>query len=144
MSLISFRVPGDPQSLKRHRHFNRGKFVQTYDPSKGDKADFLAIAMANRPEAPLDEPLEMLLTFCFSRPRAHYRTGRYAHLLKDSAPVWHTKIPDADNLIKFVCDSLNGVFWRDDSVICSVNAEKLYGEAPYTHVDVRRMGDATL
>ena len=38
---ITFTVPGNPKALKRHRTVQHGKFSRQYDPSEGDKADFL-------------------------------------------------------------------------------------------------------
>jgi Holliday junction resolvase RusA-like endonuclease len=136
---ISFTVPGNPVALKRHRSFTRGTMHGTYDPSKGDKADFLAKAMENRPDEPLDEPLFVSLTFCFIRPKSHFRTGKYSHELKPNAPAWHTKTPDADNLAKFVCDSLNGIFWRDDSIVCHLTVSKEYSNAPRTTIYIKTL-----
>jgi Holliday junction resolvase RusA-like endonuclease len=140
--IIDFKIPGKPVALKRHRTVRIGDFNKNYDPSEGDKKDFLVLAMGNKPNIPLDEPLYVKLTFCFPRPKAHFRTGKNSHLLKDSAPKWHTGTPDCDNLIKFVCDSLNGIFWKDDKCICSVSAEKIYeidGITPHIHVQVKKI-----
>lgn len=134
--IIELEVAGEPQSLKRHRSFRVGNGIRQYDPSKGSKQDFLAIAHANKPDAPLDVPLEVHLEFQFSRPKSHYRTGKNAHLLKESAPKYHTKVPDNDNLLKFVCDALNKVFWRDDAVIARTIVTKVYSETPKTIMTV--------
>ena len=136
---IDFKVPGKPQALKRHRTFQKGNFKGSYDPSSEDKSDFLVKAIENKPDIPLDEPLHVNLTFCFLRPKSHFRTGSKSHLLKDSAPKYHTSIPDVDNLIKFVADSLNGIFWKDDSRICNILAEKIYGEQPYIHIRITKL-----
>ena len=39
---------------------------------------------------------------------------------------YHFKRPDLDNLIKFVCDACMGVLYKDDSIIVSINAKKVY------------------
>ena len=64
------------------------------------------------------------------RPKHHYRTGKYKHLLKDSYKdiIYHSVVPDLDNLVKFICDVMNKGFYIDDSQICILQAEKLYGE----------------
>lgn len=36
--------------------------------------------------------------------------------------------PDVDNLAKLVLDAMNGVVYIDDSQICSLKCEKLYGD----------------
>ena len=127
---LEFMIPGNPVALKRHRTVKVGKFTKQYDPSEGDKGDFLAKAMQVKPDVPFDEPLKVNMHFFFKRPKAHFRTGKDAGFLKDSAPKWHTNIPDVDNLVKFVCDSLNGVFWLDDKCICELTALKEYSTYP--------------
>lgn len=136
---ITFIVPGNPIALKRHRSFQRGDFKGTYDPSKGDKSDFLAKAMAFKPDVPFDEPLHVKLSFYFQRPKAHYRTGKFSGELKESAPTWHTSTPDADNLVKFAVDSFNKIFWRDDSIICQLVVIKMYSENPRVHIQISKI-----
>jgi len=138
---ISFSVPGNPVALKRHRTFKKGDLVGTYDPSKGDKKDFLSKSMGYKPAILLDEPLRVELSFYFYRPRSHYRTGKYSNILKKDAPTWHTKIPDSDNLIKFVCDSFNGVFWRDDSLICELYVTKTYSVNPSVNIQIFKLNE---
>ena len=127
---IKFEVPGNPKALKRHRTVKAGKFNREYDPSIDDKADFLAMAMNNRPSVPLDQPLFVKYEFYFQRPKAHYGTGSKAHILKSSAPMWHTNTPDSDNLEKFINDALNTIFWKDDKCICAWSGIKKYSENP--------------
>ena len=136
---ITFTVPGNPKALKRHRSFQKGDFKGTYDPSEGDKGDFLAKAMAFKPDVPLDEPLHVKLSFYFQRPKNHYRTGKFSGVLKESAPVWHTSTPDADNVLKFVADALNKIFWRDDSIICHLVVLKMYSESPRIAVQITKL-----
>lgn len=122
---IYFEIPGDPIALKRHRHTKSGF---SYDPSKNDKADFLAKCMNNKPSKPFTKAVALELEFIFTRPKSHFGTGRNSGVLKPSAPEFHTKRPDLDNLIKFVEDALNGVFYTDDRQIMYVGATKTYGE----------------
>lgn len=136
---IEFMVPGNPKALKRHRTVKKGKFIGTYDPSVNDKADFLAMAIQHKPPIPYNEALFVEFNFLFSRPKNHYRTGSKAHLLKDSAPHYHTGTPDADNLAKFVCDAFNGVFWRDDSCISEMFITKTYHTTPGIIVKIKTL-----
>jgi len=131
--MILFTIKGDPKALKRHRTFRRGKLTGQYDPSQGDKADFLSIAHKYAPDKPIDVPIHLRATFIFQRPKNHYRANGQ---VKSQFGSQHIGRPDVDNLIKFVCDSLNGVFWRDDSLIFWVNAQKKYGDAPLTEIEI--------
>lgn len=144
MTDYEFTVLGEPQALKRHRTFRRGNFVGTYDPSKADKKDFVAAIQQNAPPKPIDAPLAITVKFYFSRPKSHYRTGKYAGVLKPNAPIWHTKRPDIDNLLKFIADSLNGVFWRDDTLICQVvKMSKRYSDRPRTEIYIKILDKET-
>jgi Holliday junction resolvase RusA-like endonuclease len=142
MREIAFTITGEPQALKRHRTYTHGKggrvlpFPMQVDPSKKDKENFLAIAHQHRPQNPIDTPIKLILTFYIGRPKKHYRTGQFANQLRPDAPKYHTSTPDTDNLIKFVSDSLNGVFWRDDSLIYIIEAQKVYDEIPRTEVHI--------
>ena len=109
-------------------------FPMQVDPSKNDKANFLAMALQNKPAVPLDCPLKLSMSFAFDRPKSHYRTGKNSHELKENAPFLHTSAPDCDNLAKFVCDALNGIFWKDDRVICMLVVEKHYASVPQTRI----------
>lgn len=40
---------------------------------------------------------------------------------------YHNSRPDIDNLLKAVQDALNGVLYRDDSIITEISARKYYG-----------------
>ena len=40
---------------------------------------------------------------------------------------YHNSRPDIDNLLKSVQDALNGVLYRDDSIIHEISANKWYG-----------------
>ena len=130
-------VPGNPKALKRHRSYQKGKFIGQYDPSQNDKADFLALAMKNRPNLPYDKALLVEYIFKFSRPKNHYRTGANQHLLKESAPYYHSSAPDVDNLEKFVNDALNGVYWKDDRIISETHVVKKYSNFPAITIRIK-------
>ncbi len=131
--MIRFVVPGNPKALKRHR---KGKWGNNYDPSEGDKADFLAMAMQHRPEKPIDGPVRLLVHAYFQRPKSHYRTGRYSGQLKPNMPEPYTNTPDFDNILKFVGDALEGVFWVNDKLIFQSEFLKLYSEKPRIEIAI--------
>ena len=81
-------------------------------------------------------PVWLDVVFQFQRPKHHYRTGRNAHLLKDSAPHYCETKPDADKLARSIGDALTGIVFRDDSQIVRWTIVKQYG-TPYAHIEVR-------
>lgn len=129
-------VYGNPQALKRHRTVRTGSGIRQYDPSKKDKADFLASALKDRPPKPLDFPIWLNTAYYLARPKSHYRTGKYAGLLKPSAPKHHITKPDIDNLDKFVLDALDGVFWTDDAIISGGKHGKYYSDIPRIEIKI--------
>jgi Holliday junction resolvase RusA-like endonuclease len=71
--------------------------------------------------------VEVELIFYIPRPNAHYRSGKHADDLRDSAPKHHVSTPDVDNLAKAVMDCMTRLgFWRDDSQVTTVSAHKLW------------------
>lgn len=139
MDRIELVVLGEPTAQKRHRHMSRGKFTRVYDPSSNDKGDFLSMIQEKAPETPWECPLKMVATFYFGRPKSHYKTGKNSHVLKDTAPSYHTSRPDFDNLSKFVMDAMSGVFFKDDDQICEAFVQKKYSDKPRVEILIAKL-----
>lgn len=130
--VIEFTVYGNPKSLKRHRTTKTG---HTYDPSASEKKDFLAQAIQHRPSMPLSVPVSLSIAAVFARPKRHFTKKG----LRPDAETWYTQTPDSDNLVKFVGDALNGIFWKDDCCICQGSFSKQYGDAPCVTVRIETL-----
>lgn len=115
------RVYGLPLAQGRPRAARFGSGVRVYDPatSRDWKRTIQAQVLTIKPTAPFDCPLAMELSFIFPRPKSLPK--RVLH---------HTKRPDIDNLFKAVSDALNGILYRDDSLIVQLVTRKVYGEEP--------------
>ena len=50
------------------------------------------------------------------------------------------KKPDADNILKAVCDALNGFAWKDDAQVIEAHVRKVYGLTEGVTVTVRQYG----
>jgi crossover junction endodeoxyribonuclease RusA len=87
-------------------------------------------AMAARGLAPITGPVVVAMTFTLKRPDKHYRTGRYAHLLKDDAPEYpdYRGIGDAEKYARAAADALTdgGVWLEDCQVIDYVRCAKVW------------------
>lgn len=77
-----------------------------------------------RGQKPFEGALKVELLFFLRRPRTHYRTGKFAALLKGDAPVHHTQMPDALKLGRSTEDALTGVLWIDDAQNVRICPEK--------------------
>lgn len=136
-----FFIAGRPEGLKRHRTYRvRSGASVNVDPSKGAKDDFLMLAHENRPESPITNAVSVTFDFVFPRPKAHFNSkGKIKERMYRAR---FTKKPDIDNLVKFVCDSLNGVYWHDDSQIYHIYAHKRYvgdNEPCGTHLSIKEV-----
>ena len=130
--MINFLVKTRPKPQQRHR--SNGRFQ--YDPSSKDKKDFLLQAKQFAPAKPITKDIELSITFCYRRPKNHYRSKNKELILKDDAPFYKSSKADLDNLVKFVADSLNGIFYKDDSQIVSIYASKVWGAEDYVFVKI--------
>jgi len=138
---VRFSVPGRPQpkgskrafSIRRRDGSSRAVIVD--DNQRKYKPWEQAIKAAAR-EAYDGEPTRGAVIIeaelYFSRPKSDYRTGRFAGLVKPSAPERHTKKPDVDKCARCLGDSLTGVLYVDDSQI-----EELWVRKAYTSGDDR-------
>lgn len=63
-------------------------------------------------------PVALSVEFYFARLKGHFRTGKHAGELRDTAPFYHTSTPDMDKLMRSVGDSLSGIIIGDDKQIC--------------------------
>lgn len=75
------------------------------------------------------QPIGVEVTFTLPRPKAHYRTGRNAHMLRDAAPAWPTghSTGDVDKLVRLVLDALQDTdALPDDCAVLEVTGRKAY------------------
>lgn len=138
---IFFTVYGNPKALKRHRNWSKNGQHGNYDPSADEKKDFLIMANEYRPEKPYTCPISLTGIFYFQRPKSHFGSGKNSDKVKENAPKYHISKPDCDNLFKFVGDSLNGIFWKDDSFICKTEFTKLYSDNPRTEIIIKTLNN---
>lgn len=142
-NVISFFVPGVPKpagSKKTLPHRYTGEMV-TMDMSgtAGKKwrkqvKNTAAVYWKNKL---LECPVAMNLTFYFQRPKKHFRTGKFSHLLRNDAPRHHTVTPDTTKVTRAVEDALTGVIWKDDSQVVDQHIKKRYAETPGVYVEIR-------
>ena len=135
--MIEFIIKGKPKALKRHRVARRGRM---YDPSSKDKKQMWLQIARFKPKQPLAGDIMLKLVFFMPRPKSHFRTGKYKNILKDNMPERHSITPDLDNLVKMLCDTIQGKdrMIVDDSQICMLQAEKIYGK-PRTEVIIEEI-----
>ena len=88
----------------------------------------------------LDGPIGWMVVFYQVRPKCHYRTGKFSHLLRDDAPPMPIVNPDATKLTRSTEDALTGVLWVDDNRIVTSYKAKRYGPEPGARIIVWSCG----
>ena len=136
--VVEFEVRGDPKAQPRHRHYSRGRFVKVYDPAADAKDLLASVIQEHAPSEPLEGAIRIDVHTFFPRPASHYGTGRNSGKLKASAPLYYSKKPDRDNLDKFLLDSMNGIFFKDDAQVCDGPVTKQYSTRPRTVIRIYR------
>lgn len=140
---ISFFVHGiaKPAGSKRGFYIPKLKRVIITDAnpnSKDWKLDVKAEARAAMPDGePLwNCPIAVKFTFFIQRPKGHFRTGKNAHLLRDSAPAMPTSKPDLLKLARGVEDAMSGIIYQDDALIVSERLFKRYADRPGVQIEI--------
>ena len=129
--MIEIKIKGAPIPKARPRARiiapkGRKPFVSVYD---GQKKETEAVKLLIKEQfnlRPVLTPLKLIVDFNMQRPKSHYGTGRNMAVVKPSAPKFHAKKPDIDNLVKFYMDAMNGIVYKDDSQVVEINACKNY------------------
>jgi crossover junction endodeoxyribonuclease RusA len=126
--IITVRGTPAPQGSKRH--VGKGRMVEMSKAvGPWREAVRAETQRAMNGDKPIDGPVLVIIRFYLARPRGHYRTGRNAHLLKDSAPMFPVGRPDIDKLARAVLDGITtGGAWLDDAQAVHLDAVKLYGQ----------------
>ena len=121
MTALAFVVHGRPAGQGSKKVYGPGRVVESSKHVKPWREAVKAaalVAMTEQGLARFDGPVHVTLGVFFKRPRHHYRTGRFAHLLRENAPNWMTGTPDADKIARATLDALtdSGVFVDDRQV----------------------------
>jgi Holliday junction resolvase RusA-like endonuclease len=137
---VTITLAGPPQGKGRARAYARGPYVRLVTPEKTRSYEGMIRtaamdALGDRP--PIDAPVAFALTAVFPVPASWPERKRKQALNGEIQPG---KKPDLDNIAKAWNDALNGVVYRDDSLICTMTLAKRYGLAPLVSVIVKPMG----
>lgn len=137
MEPITISLAGAPQGKGRARSFlQRGNIVTTTPPKTRTYEGMIRTAAmdAIRDQAPFEQPVEFVMRAVFPVPASWSKRKQQQALVGEIKPG---KKPDLDNIAKAWNDALNGVVYRDDSLIVRSVLEKTYGPQPLVVVTVR-------
>lgn len=151
-----FRIYGLPAPQGSKRHIGRGVMVESSRRVKPWRQDIMIQTRDQYRGQPLIGPLSLEIVFWFPRPKGHYRTGKFAGMVKPQAPTFVTsaKAGDIDKLCRSTLDGLSaaagGCVIQDDSLVVRLTCEKRYAtpeegcgamiRVVESHYDSRRPG----
>lgn len=119
MEHIKITILGKPIAKNRPRFYRRGKYVGTYNDQETEEGRFMLQAQQQwGKRLPVEGAVSLKCWFVFNFPKSMSKKKR--------GEAMHTKRPDLDNCVKFVKDCLNGIVWKDDALVVSLMAKKLY------------------
>lgn len=135
-----FTVMGEPRGKQRAKTYRNGNFTKTVTPEQTVVYENL-IALEYRRQC-MDfrfedkSMLAITIEAHFSIPKSVSKKNRALMIEKVLRPV---KKPDGDNIIKVVCDALNGLAYHDDAQIVDMVVRKYYAESPKLVISIRRV-----
>ena len=128
--VYAFMVDGTPAPQGSKRHVGNGRLIESSkklkpwrDAVKAAAADEIGSAL------PIQEPVELKVTFYFLRPKT----------VKRSVPSVR---PDLDKLVRALLDGLtDGRMFNDDALVVSLTASKQYAEFEGADITVRGLSE---
>ena len=142
---MTFRITvhGTPAPQGSKRHVGHGIMVESSRRLPAWRTLVTDAAWAARAGAPtISGPVRLTATFGFRRPRSHFRTGRFAELLRADAPPFPTgrNIGDLSKLIRAVEDALTDAgVWHDDDLVVAIVADKDWWPQPGATIRVEAL-----
>lgn len=120
-----------PRIVGKGRPRFNGKTKRTYTPQPTRDAErliarecFEAFRLENLETVEAGTPVRLHVVACFRCPQSWPKARQNALNLGEFEPC--IKTPDADNILKLVCDGLNGIAYADDRQIFSASILRKY------------------
>ena len=138
---VDFCILGEPQGKGRPRFSTVCGHVKPRTPEKTVLYENLVKTeyrrQTNGIRFPENAMLDVRVIAYYSIPKSVSKKKRQAMLGHQIRP---TKKPDADNIQKVICDSLNGLAYRDDAQIVDCQVRKFYSDRPRVVVTILECG----
>ncbi len=143
MSYLKFSIPGEPVGKARPRVVRtKSGHSMTYTPDKTVAYEELVrqrfMSSAGLERAQFDGICSVAIVAYFSIPKSKSKKAQ-ADMV--SGILLPTKKPDVDNILKIICDALNGFAWKDDSRVCRAAVQKRYDVIPHVEVEIKWSDD---
>lgn len=133
---VNFYIPGTPQGKARPRFTKTGRAYTPKSTVDYENAVKLMYSSLYSTKFEKGISLKMNITAYFGVPKSTSKKKRVEMLKGNIRP---TKKPDADNIIKVIADSLNGLAYYDDAQLVEVNVQKFYREHEGVEVEIEEV-----
>lgn len=134
---VTVTVSGDPVGKGRPRFSTSGGYARAYTPKKTAMFENL-VRLEYESQCGYryedDCMLDLRVIAYFPIPKS---ASKKRKALMQEGIIRPTVKPDADNLVKSIADSLNGIAYRDDKQIVDCQVRKFYSETPRTVISIR-------
>ena len=134
---VKFSVYGEPQGKGRPRFSTVCGHTKTRTPDETILYENL-VKTEYRNQAGFrfsdDAMLDVRITAYYTIPKSVSKKRQQAMLDHRIRPI---KKPDYDNIGKVICDSLNGIAYRDDAQIVDAQIRKFYSDTPKVVVTIQ-------
>ena len=130
--MISLTIPGEPKGKQRPRWHKFGTYTPTETVNYETYIKEL-FAIKYPDFTPLESALRMELRIFLSIPKSASNKKKASMLVNDIMPG---KRPDIDNILKVVCDALEKLAYKNDSLIVRILAIKEYSEKPRLEINI--------
>jgi Holliday junction resolvase RusA-like endonuclease len=128
-------INGNPIPLARPR-MGQG---HVYDSQKKEKLIYgLDLRNQHGHEDIHEGPIHVAITFFMKMPSNLSQSNK-----RELIGRYHFIRPDIDNLVKMILDCGNGVLWKDDAIIASLSAHKVYSAKPHTKIVVIQLDETS-
>lgn len=128
LGTIDFHI--DPVAWARAR--SSGNRFFTAPKQSQYKAQIQTVMRRSFKGRPMEGALSVSLVFTIKRPKSVSEKKRPLPIVKC----------DLDNLLKIILDSGNGIVWKDDAQVVTLEARKVYGNAGNIRLQFREVGGA--
>lgn len=139
MKITILGIPKPKQSARFRSVQSKGKVFITSYQKKEVKDNEKKIAYQVKSQLPngflpYSVPIKMKVLFIF--PPLSSWNKKTKELFNQDKIIYKATKPDlTDNLMKGLCDAMNGIVFTDDAIVCEVHSKKIYGVVPRIEVE---------
>jgi len=129
-------IPVNPMAKQSFRFTKSGMKFQSKDVVEY-KNTLQSVIISQLPKGfvPFEKGLYVIYHFKYPYP-ANLSKKKKNGMIEKFGKIFRSKKQDLDNLQKAVNDAMNGIVFKDDSLICVANCFKYYSDKPGTLVIV--------